>query len=84
MSWQIYPQYIFRLRKVKENIMELVSKGIIIVVYYVPVYVDASTACNDLTFALGTQANGVGAIATRQWSIKVRKRILGTADWIHK
>ena len=53
--------------------MELVSKGIIIVVYYVPVYVDASTACNDLTFALGTQANGVGAIATRQWSIKVGK-----------
>eukprot|EP00095_Tigriopus_kingsejongensis_P001226 maker-scaffold160_size295910-snap-gene-0.8 protein:Tk01226 transcript:maker-scaffold160_size295910-snap-gene-0.8-mRNA-1 annotation:"PREDICTED: uncharacterized protein LOC100161421" len=33
-------------------------------------YVDASEACNDLTFALGNQDLGTG-IANRQWSIKV-------------
>lgn len=34
-------------------------------------YVDASEACNDLSFQLG--ANGIGtAVANRAWSIKVR------------
>ena len=32
---------------------------------HIPVYVDASDSCNDLTFAIGT------ASATRTWSIKI-------------
>jgi len=34
-------------------------------------YVDSSERCNDLSFQLGSAANGVSAIATRKWSIKV-------------
>ena len=34
-------------------------------------YVDASQACNELSFQLGTDALGVAAIATRSWTIKV-------------
>lgn len=46
--------------------------------YYVPVhcavYVDASSACNTLTFQLGANGVGVMALASRAWSIKVSQR----------
>lgn len=34
-------------------------------------YVDASDACNELNFQLGTQGLGTGGITTRQWNIKI-------------
>ena len=33
-------------------------------------YVDASDACNELNFQLGTNPAGVTGLATRSWSIK--------------
>jgi len=35
------------------------------------VYFDASDNCHDLNFQLGNEANGIGSVATRTWSIKV-------------
>ncbi len=46
--------------------------------YFPPVYVQADPNCNQLTFQLGVAAVGT-AIAARQWSIKVDKRISHTA-----
>lgn len=37
--------------------------------YYVTVYVDSSSACNELAFQLGTTAIGA-TIPTRTWTIK--------------
>ena len=34
-------------------------------------YVDASDACNELSFQLGNAANGINGIGTRSWNIKI-------------
>jgi len=37
----------------------------------ISVYLESSNSCNMLCFQLGTNANGVGNVASRSWNIKV-------------
>ena len=54
------------LYDVRLNLLSLVHQSF----RNISVYVDASTACNDLTFLLGETASGT-TLATRSWNIRV-------------
>ncbi len=51
------------------------DNDLILCIYSNAVYFDVSNDCNSLDFTLGSQAVGLTALATRQWSIKVKLTI---------
>ena len=48
--------------------------------FYIPVYIDASTDCNNLEFVFGQSAVGISNLATRSITIKASQLACGDSN----
>ena len=48
--------------------------------FYIPVYIDASTDCNNLEFVFGQTAVGISNLATRSITIKASQLACGDSN----